>query len=54
MTDKMREAYEAIKAEQALQRQSEALMCMFDRLEKAWELRYDEGGFDDETCYVWH
>lgn len=35
MTDKIREAYEAIKAEQALQRQSEALMCMFDRLEKA-------------------
>lgn len=35
MTDKMREAYEATKAEQALQKQSEALMCMFDRLEKA-------------------
>ncbi|OAV32274.1 hypothetical protein AO368_0539 [Moraxella catarrhalis] len=35
MTDKMREAYETTKAEQALQKQSEALMCMFDRLEKA-------------------
>ncbi|ANB90865.1 hypothetical protein MOVS_01365 [Moraxella ovis] len=35
MTDEMREEYEQFKKEQELQRHSEALMRMFDRLEKA-------------------
>lgn len=35
MNDEMREWYEQYKAEQELQRHSEALMRMFDRLEKA-------------------
>ncbi|WP_323841572.1 MULTISPECIES: phage tail assembly protein T [unclassified Moraxella] len=35
MIDEMREEYEQFKKEQELQRQSEALMRMFDRLEKA-------------------